>query len=118
MARQTAADGGGQRKLRLIRYEMALMLALLDRPDLTAEDVRSGIERNVIKDDQWQAGQTLLSEALTYEEWLLLASPYLGTQLLLGHPGEDDEALLKTAERVVEGVKKATSIVWRHDETS
>lgn len=111
--RQQAAALKG--RLRLIRYEMALTMAYLEQDGLSADDLRGAVDRGVIKDDQWQAGQALLSESLSHDQWLSLAHPYLAVQLLKGHPDEDDEILLQVGQRILTEMKEAGDTVWSHD---
>jgi hypothetical protein len=101
-------------RLRLIRHEMALTMAALEEENLTADAVLAAIDRNTIKDDQWRAGQAVLSEALTQEQWVSLSSPYLCVQLLIGG-GYKNEELLPLAQQTLHLLRRADGVVWALD---
>jgi hypothetical protein len=104
-------------RLRLLRNEMAMTLSYFDQPDLTADDIRAGIKRGIIRDDQWLAGQATLSEALTTDQWVTLSAPYLGVQMLLGESKDSDEEYVKIARLVAQQMGEARDTVWQHERT-
>lgn len=104
-------------RLRLLRNEMAMTMAYLGQEDITADHVRAGIARGIIRDDQWNAGQAVLSETLTQEQWVEVSAAYLSLQMLVAEPEDEDEAILKMARLIVAQMEETGETMWQHEET-
>jgi hypothetical protein len=99
--------------LRLVRTELAFTAAILDRNDVSADEIRERIERKTISNVQWLNSEPVIAALMDRETWSALSGCYVGIQLMInGFDRSSDEELVDLASGIVEDIKAVESLPW------